>query len=401
MKNVLISGASVAGPALALWLHRAGYSVTIVEKAPDLRDGGYAVDFRGDVHLGLLRKMGVLDDIEAAETNMGATSYVKANGKRIATMPEDMFAGDVEILRGDLARILYERTRPYTEYLFGETITAMREDADGVTVSFEHAEPRRFDLVVGADGLHSGVRRLAFGPEERFVRHLGLHCAVFTVPNHLNLDREGLGYVTPGRVALMYAARDNTEARAMFYFASGSLGLERLSPDAQRRLVAETFAGAGWETDRLLAAMDDAPDFYCDAVAQVRMESFTLGRVALIGDAAFSPSPLSGMGTGLALVSAYVLAGELAAAHGDHEAAFARYQEKIAEYARGCIKQGDGVAKFMVPASKAMAALLRISSRMMPYMPGKKAMARGVRRTAEAISLPAYPLGEGDRAAQP
>ncbi|MEV0412220.1 FAD-dependent monooxygenase [Streptomyces sp. NPDC050448] len=388
--SVLISGASVAGPALAYWLHRYGFTTTIVERAPALRDGGYAVDFRGEAHLSVLRGMDILDDIERARTGMGSMSYVNSAGKPQAELPADLFAGDVEILRGDLARILYDATVKHTEYVFGDSITSLTEDAEGVTVTFERGAPRRFDLVIGADGLHSTTRRLAFGPEEQFVRHLGVHCAIFTTVNRLGLDHTGHAYRTAGRLVAMYSARHNTEAKAVFYFASPLLDLDRREVARQQAVLAEQFAGTGWESDRLLEDMRYAPDFYFDSVGQVRMDSWSRGRIALVGDAASCPSSLSGMGTGLALVGAYVLAGELAAARGDHRVAFARYEGELREYAAGCQKMGDGVARLMVPGSRLMATLLNRYYKVMPYLPGKDMAAKIARRTAENITLRDY-----------
>ncbi|MFC5182722.1 FAD-dependent monooxygenase [Actinomadura harenae] len=389
-KNILISGASVAGPALAYWLHRHGHTVTIVEKAAELRDGGYAVDFRGEAHLRILQEMGVLDDIRREQTHTGAMVYVNTRGKRLASMPADLFAGDVEILRGDLARILFEKTAPYTRYVFGDSIARMDEDADGVHVTFDSGAAGRYDLVIGADGLHSNVRRLAFGPERDHVSHLGLYCAIFTVPNYLGIDHAGLAFTTPGKVVTMYSARENTEAKAVFYFGAPLTDIDRRDVEAQKRMLAETFAGNGWESDRLLGMMADASDFYFDSVSQVRMDGWTRGRVALLGDAAYCPSSLSGMGTGLAMVAAYVLAGELAEAGGDHVAAFARYEEAMREYVAGCQKQGQGVARLMVPENRVIAWLLRQNYRLMPYLPGKKMIANGVRKTAENIVLKTY-----------
>ncbi|MFB4301185.1 FAD-dependent monooxygenase [Actinomadura sp. NTSP31] len=390
MKNVLISGASIAGPALAHWLARYGFTTTIVENSPGFRDGGYAVDFRGDAHLAVLRRMGILDDVEAARTGMGAMAYVNKDGKPQASMPADLFAGDIEVLRGDLARILHDATRGTTEYLYGDSIASLDEDAGGVTVTFERSAPRRFDLVIGADGLHSNVRRLAFGPAERFVRNLGLHCAIFTVPNHLGLRYTGHVYRTAGQLASVYSARHNAEARAAFYFGSPEQDVHRHDVARQQQVLTERFAGTGWECDRLLAEMRDAPDFYFDSVGQVRMDSWSRGRVALLGDAAYCPSSLSGMGTGLAIVGAYVLAGELAAARGDHRAAYARYQDVMREYVAGCQKMGDGVAKLMMPESRFVVALLNRYYKLLPYLPGKNMAAKIARRTAEGIVLPDY-----------
>ncbi|MEU7895656.1 FAD-dependent monooxygenase [Nonomuraea sp. NPDC049152] len=386
--NILISGAGIAGPALAHWLRRHGFTPTIVEIAPDLRDGGHAVDFRGNAHLSVLRKMGVLDEIQRNQTGMGAMSYVSATGKKISSMPADLFAGDVEILRGDLSRVLYDATD--AEYLFDDTITGIAEDAHGVTVTFKRAQTRRFDLVIGADGLHSTVRALAFGPETDYVRHLGVHCAAFPLDNYLDLDHTGLAYRPPGKMVAIYSARHNTEARAMFLFGSPQLAYDRRDTMQQKKILAEAFDGVGWETRRALAAMWDAPDFYFDSVAQVRMDRWSKGRVALLGDAAYSPCLLSGMGSGLAVVGAYVLAGELAAAGGDHRVAFARYEEAMREYAEGAQKSGEGMSRLTVPEGRLMTAFLNQYMRLMPYLPGMQMVANSARRTAEAITLKEY-----------
>ncbi|MFF4988995.1 FAD-dependent monooxygenase [Streptosporangium saharense] len=390
--NVLISGASVAGPALAYWLDRHGFKPTIVERAPALREGGHAVDFRGEAHLSVLRQMGILDKLEAVQTDITSTWYVNSEGKHQARMPDDLFSGDVEILRGDLARVLYDATKDRTEYIFGDSITSLTEDADGVSVTFERGAPRRFDLVIGADGLHSNTRRLTFGPEENFVKHLGVYCSIFTVGNHLGLDRTGHAYLTPGKLVSMYTANGNAEARAVFYFASPPLDLFRRDVEQQQAVLAKHFAGNGWQSDRLLQEMRHAPDFYFDSVGQVRMDDWTRGRVALVGDAAYCPSSLSGMGSGLALIGAYVLAGELAAAHGDHRVAFGRYEEAMRDYALGCQKMGDGVASYMVPESRLLSAFLKQYYKVMPYMPGKKMMVAKTRKVAENIALRDYAI---------
>ncbi|MGV9776822.1 FAD-dependent monooxygenase [Streptosporangium sp. NPDC003464] len=389
-KNILISGAGVAGPALAYWLSHHGFTPTVVERAPALRDGGYAVDFRGQAHLTVLRRMGILDDVQRAQTGMGAMSYVNSAGRRIASMPADVFSGDVEILRGDLARILHEATEDRAEYVFDDSITSMTDGPGGVQVTFERAAPREFDLVVGADGLHSKVRELAFGPESGSVTDLGLYCAIFTTANHLGLDHTGLIYNTPGRLVSMYSARHNTEARALFYFGSPPLSYDRRDTGQQKKILAEAFAGVGWEAPRLLEAMADAPDFYFDSTSQVRLDRWSRGRTVLLGDAGYCASPLSGMGTGQAMVGAYVLAGELAAAGGDHRAGFAGYEEAMRGYVAGCQKSGEGVSKWMVPESRFMAWFLNQNYKLMPYLPGKGLIAKSARKTASAITLKDY-----------
>jgi 2-polyprenyl-6-methoxyphenol hydroxylase-like FAD-dependent oxidoreductase len=393
--NILISGAGIAGPALASWLTRYGLAPTVVERAPAPRAGGYAVDFRGHVHLDVLDRMGVLEQIRAERTRMGDMYHVNAAGRRTTRMPSDIISGDLEILRGDLARILYDSTKDTTEYLFDDTITSLTETVDGVQVGFEHTPTRTFDLVVGADGLHSTVRTLAFGPSPAFVSDTGLYYAVFTTGNFLDLDHTGLLYTTPGRVAAVYSARNNTEAKAMLYFNSPPLTYQRRDLPRQRELVSEAFGHVGWEVPRLLRAMEQADDFFLDTISLVRLDRWSRGRVVLLGDAAYCPSPLSGMGTGLAIVGAYVLAGELATAlradrTGGVHHGLARYEQVMRDYVTGCQRMGQGVARWMVPESRFMAWFIAQNYKVLPYLPWKGLMARGARRTASAIKLPIY-----------
>jgi 2-polyprenyl-6-methoxyphenol hydroxylase-like FAD-dependent oxidoreductase len=197
-ENVLISGAGIAGPALAFWLLKHGFQPTVVERAPALRAGGQAVDFRGPVHLDLLRKMNLIDALRAHETHMTGQRLLDRSGRTSVTLPASFFSGDLEILRGDLSQVLHDASLPGAEYVFGDVITSITETPSGVRVSFEHGAPRVFDLVVGADGQHSGVRSLVFGPESRFVVPSGYFYGGATVPNILGLDRIGLSYNVPG-----------------------------------------------------------------------------------------------------------------------------------------------------------------------------------------------------------
>jgi len=389
-REILISGAGIAGPALAYWLHRYGFTPTVVERAATLRDGGYAVDFRGPVHLDILARMGIRDEVERARTGTGDSWYVNAKGKRLARMPAEQTGGDLEVLRGDLAHVLYEATRNETEYVFGDSITALEETADGVNVTFERAAPRSFDLVIGADGLHSRVRSLAFGPEESYVKHLGLYLAIFTAPNYLGLDHTGLVYGEPKRLVFVYSARENTETRVMMYFVAPPLSYDRTDAGRQLDIINEAFAGARWETPRLLELMATAPDLYFDSVSKIKMDTWSRGRIALLGDAGYCPSSLSGMGTGLAVVGAYVLAGELAAAGGDYAAAFARYESAMRSYVEGCQKLADS-AIFMVPSSRFVAWFVRQNMKMLPYLPWLRDLpAKMAHRTASAITLRPY-----------
>ncbi|NLU71706.1 NAD-binding protein [Streptomyces sp. HNM0575] len=342
METVLISGAGVAGVALAERLHRHGAAVTVVERAPGLRRGGHAIDVRG-VALEVLRRIGVLAEARRMRTRMRGMSMLDGDGRELWSSTETVLSSgpldnsDIELLREDLVGLLHRRTSEDVEYVFGDRITALRQDADAVHVTFESGERRSFGLVVGADGLHSGLRRLVFGAEEEFLAPLGAHVAVYSAENFLGLEDWQVWCREGDATFCLYPVRDNTELRvtAGFMAPSAPQPVDRVPRDvaAQKALVAQRTGHLRWETPALLKAMDEAPDFYFDAMAQVHMDSWSRGRVTLIGDAGYCPSPLSGQGTGLALVGAHVLAEAIAAADGDHERAFAAYEERMRPFA--------------------------------------------------------------------
>lgn len=331
-RTVLVSGASIAGPAIAYWLDRYGFDVTVVERAPALRPGGQAVDFKGSVQRTVLERMGVYDEIRRRRTGATDMVFVDAGGRERARISGDFTGGDIEILRGDLAEILYGLTAQRCAYLFGDSVSALRETTDGVEVEFERGPARRFDLVIGADGIHSRVRGLVFGPEEQFVQHRGYYYAIAGKPPAGELAdgprrRVAPAYSAPGRLAV----RGGPKAQSLYMFAAPAL---RFADDAEkRRVLADRFAGMAGAVPEMLAELPDCEEFYLDALARVRLPAYTSGRVALVGDSAYG-NALAGFGTGLALVGAYVLAGELAAAAGDHTAAFARYERIMRRYAK-------------------------------------------------------------------
>ncbi|WP_225730777.1 MULTISPECIES: FAD-dependent monooxygenase [unclassified Nocardia] len=395
-KTVLISGASVAGPALAYWLHRYGFTVTVVEQAPGPRDGGYKVDVRG-VAMELLRRMGCADAVAAASTGIRGGQWIAGTGEPLATLGPDLIGlrapGDDEMLRGDLARILYDATRADVEYLFGDSITRLTERADGVEVTFRHRTPRVFDLVIGADGLHSGVRGQIFGPETEFVRHTGMMACVYTIPNFFDLDHWELLYPTPGHVVQVYSTHPS-EAKVQFIFPAPPDLPDRRDIAAQQRLVRTAFADGGWETRKLLSAMADSPDFYFDSVSQVRLEQWWRGRVALVGDAAYCPSPLAGQGTSMALVGAYVLAGELKSAAGEHRIAFPNYQRTVGAYIDQNLTLGWTNATRMVACTPRDIRMQTAMFRMLRRMPWKglalRPIMKPINRAANAIALADY-----------
>ncbi|MFC7548063.1 FAD-dependent monooxygenase [Plantactinospora sp. GCM10030261] len=334
MRTVLISGGSVAGPALAWWLRRHGFAPTVVERAPAPRQGGQTIDVRGAA-LDVVERMGWLDRLRRMRTRTRGMSMLDGQGNELMRSTEHALSSgrldseDIEVLREDLTALLHTGTRDDVEYLFGDSVTVIEQTDHEVRVEFERAVPRAFDLVVGADGLHSTVRRLVFGPETEFVRHLGTYLSVFSADNFLELDNWQIWFQEGDLGGAVLPVRDNTELRVNLGFAAGRLDYDYRDVDAQRRMVADRLGGLGWEVPRLVADMWQAPDFYFDAMAQVRMPTWSNGRVTLLGDAAYCPSPLSGQGTSLALVGAYVLAAELAVTGGDHRRAFAAYEHRM------------------------------------------------------------------------
>lgn len=392
-RTVLISGASIAGPALAYWLSYYGFRPTIVEKAPTLREGGYAIDIRGAAQK-VVERMGILEEIRNIHTHMQGMTYVNSNNKQIAHItPEQMAGGgdlDIEFLRRDLAHLLYQLTREQTDYLFNDSITSLVERENGVQVTFERTPPRTFDLVVGADGVHSNVRTQVFGEESQFSQYLGYYVAIFTTPNHLNLDHQELIYRMPGKIASMYSARDNREAKAMFYFTSPPLTYDRHDVFQQKHLLAQAFSGEQWEIPRLLESMWQAPDFYFDSVDQIHLDQWAKGRIALVGDAGYCASPLSGQGTSLALVGAYVLAGELSKASGEYRLAFANYQQEMRAYVELNQKAALGHGQMLIPPTPFHIWFTTQNIRLFPYLPWQGLIMKAIRKPYDAIALKDY-----------
>jgi 2-polyprenyl-6-methoxyphenol hydroxylase-like FAD-dependent oxidoreductase len=393
-KNILISGASIAGPAVAYWLREHGFTPTVVERAPALRPGGQAVDLRGAGRT-VIERMSLMDDVRAVTLDQRGLAYVDAAGSIKAKLTADAFGGEgivseIEVLRGDLAEVLHRASLPGTEYLFDDTITGIDQDDDGVTVTFEKAPPRRFGLVIGADGLHSAVRGLAFGPESSTVRPIGGYTAWFTAPADIDLDGWFLMHNAPGGlVASARPGRLPRELKAGLSFRSDPITYDRRDITQQRDIVARRFAGVGWEAPRLVAAMHEAPDFSFDSMGQVHLDRWSAGRVALLGDAGYSPSPLTGLGTSLAIVGAYVLAGELAAADGDHRVAFSRYEQVLRPYVTDGQKLPPGGVGGFAPGSRFDIALRTMSMRWMTRWPLRPLIA-GQFAKAGNIELPDY-----------
>ncbi|WP_235477801.1 MULTISPECIES: FAD-dependent monooxygenase [unclassified Frigoribacterium] len=434
--RVLISGASIAGPALAYWLDRYGFETTIVERAPELRTGGQNVDVRG-AGREVVRRMGLEDDVRAATTGEVGTRFVGPTGGTVAEFPAGTSdsggaTAELEILRGDLARLLVGRTTGDgqgrgTTYRFGDRITGIREDdgggaagaaadaatggdpmttvastpagnappgsvSQGVVVSFEHAPDERFDLVVAADGIGSSTRRLVFG-DEPTIRSLGLETSYATIPRTADDDDWWRWYNAAGGRSITLRPDAHGTIRAAMSFVTDRTrergGAERRTVAEQRARLHEIFDDAGWEARRVLAGFDQADDLYFESIGQVRAPRWSTGRVVLLGDAAYCASPVSGMGTSLSLAGAYVLAGELAS-HRHHRDAIAGYERLMRPYVEQAQQLPPGVPRVANPTSRAGVALFHAGVRLASTRVARRLGARFSTPPADALELPDY-----------
>ncbi|MEV6158794.1 FAD-dependent monooxygenase [Nonomuraea sp. NPDC052129] len=383
-ERILISGASIAGLTLAHWLARHGFKPTVVERAPALRPGGNGVDVRGNA-VEVIERMGLLPRVRELATDVHGMKFVDAADRAVARI-DTRDPASVEIMRGDLVALLHEVTD--AEYLFGDSILGLRQDDDGVTVTFEHAPARRFDLVVGADGMHSNVRRLAFGTEEQFVQFKDHYFAFANADASLGEDRWVTMFNTPGKMTGIYRSGNHAQAKAYFIFRSAPLEFDHRDVAEHKRLIGEAFGDdPSWRAGELLDTALADPDFYFDALGQVRMDSWSSGRIALVGDAAWCASPASGAGAELALVGAYRLAGELAAAGGDHRIAFTRYDLAHRPLVDNKQQIGPNV-RLMVPKTEGGRCVRDVVARL-PLMKAIGAVERRV-QARNARPLPEY-----------
>lgn len=387
--EILISGGGIAGPALAYWLAQEGHSVTIVERATALRSGGQAVDFRGP-SIDVLNKMGLLDAVRAQATHMGSMVMVDTRGREIARLPPEVISGELEILWGDLAQILHDAVRDRVSFRFGDWLTDVRQDGDGVAVAFARSARASFDLVVGADGVHSGLRALAFGPESAYVTPLGQYFTFFAMGNHLGLDHQTVTYREGSRGVGIQATAPDAPARGSLSFSDDHLDFDYRDIEGNKQLFLERFADFGWETPAVLRALSATDEPYFDSLCQVHLDGYSRGRVCLLGDAAWCASPRSGMGTSLAIVGAFILAHELRSAQGDFSTAFARFHALMAPYAARCQQLALDALK-IGESNSAWATQLRRLGLWSLRLPGvRQLVARQALKVGRSFALPVY-----------
>ncbi|MCC6327125.1 MAG: FAD-binding domain [Acidobacteria bacterium] len=395
--KILISGAGVAGPAAAFWLTRSGHEVVMVERSNELRSGGYVIDFWG-LGYDIAEKMGLLAQIRGSGYQVKEVRFVNENGKRRGGFSTDIFTKMTggrftSVQRSEVSAAIFNALDDKTTCIFGDSITSLADDGEGVNVEFENASPGRFDLVLGADGLHSKVRELTFGAETQFEKPLGYYVAAINIEGYPHRDE--LVYVSHavrGRQVSRFSMRGD---RTLFLFVFRDEYLHGSMPktaEQQRTALRSIFAAGGWECSEILTRLDEVDDIYFDRVSQIRMPSWTRGRIGLIGDSAACVSLLAGEGTGLAITEAYVLAGELLRSNNDHKAAFAAYQERLMPFLSTKQNSAAAFASSFVPKSSLGITFRNIITRLMSIRPvAEYFVGRDLR---DHLKLPDYGLGK-------
>ena len=389
--KVLIVGAGIAGPTLAYWLLRAGHEATLVERASELRRGGYLVDFWG-AGFDVAERMGIVPELRRRGYVLTEARAVNRDGRRVASLEPAARLGPtqrqryVSIARSDLAAVIYDALDGAAELILDDTVDALLDDGDRVRVTFESGQARDFDLVVGADGLHSRVRRLAFGPDELFENYLGIVVSSFEVDGYRPRDELiAMMHAGVGFQAIRLSLRDDVTLFLVTVRHGGEVPADDRA--AQQALLRTRLADQGWEVPAMLDLMPQAKTFYFDSVSQIRMPSWTRGRVALVGDAAACPSFLAGQGSALAMVESYTLAAELARSS-DHREAFARYEERLAPLLRSKQDAAEGLGLAFAPKSRRQLLVRNMVMRLMG-LPRVADLVMG-KSFRDAVELPTF-----------
>lgn len=392
--RVLISGAGIAGPCLAHFLNKEKFAVTMVEKASGLRRSGQNVDIRG-AGIEVIRRMGLLEQVRAANTTERGLLFVDEKNHAEAAFPstgDDSFTAEYEILRSELAQLLFQSVRDDVAARFGVSVTSLQQTAQSVLVKFSDGTSEDYDLVVAADGVGSRIRSLMLGRDD-FYDYIGLYCAYVTLPKSSNDSRWARWYNAPGGKAFLFRPDNHGTTRAAVTFLADVDPKRQLSHDDELAMLEKAIAGTGWESERMLRAMHKQEDLYCGPLSQVHAPRWSVGRCALLGDAAYCPTPVTGAGTTLALVGAYVLAGELNNAD-THGAAFENYEKLLRPFVEQRQKLPPGTPRLAHPKSKAGIYALHQLARLAASRPVKTAKAflskHPIKRKRLDFALPEY-----------
>lgn len=382
--KILVIGAGIAGPAVCYWLKRFGFAPVLSEKSAAIRKGGQPLDIRG-VATDLTRNMGIYDQICDVRTGIAYGRFVDTNGNVLHEEHGEKFGfrqdDEVEILRGDLVQILMNMITPDVPCRFNESIQNMQQTSDKVIVHFKDGKVENYDLVIAADGIHSATRRMIFAQDEYQLIQLGSYISTFTIPNYLGLNHVNLECETDHKLVSISSDNDPNTATAGFMFRSQHTLQDIRDEIEQKQFLHDTFNDFGWESTNLLKHMQTSHDFYFDAITQVKMSSWTKGRIALLGDAGYAASPLSGQGNNLALIGAYILAGELKAAQGDYQQAFTRYNDLLHPFIAANQQFGKWVSESFLVKEDVSKALAEDRSTKILAM---------LKSVANGITLPRY-----------
>ena len=354
-KNILISGAGIAGVTLAFWLKKFGFNPTIIEISPTLREGGYAIDFMG-AGFDVAEKMGIILGLEKADLNISSIAFVDKDNNTKGSMNYQKIRKVLKnrafsFLRSDLAKVIYNSLDQETEIIFGDSIQIIEQDEEKVKVTFNSGLTRYFDLLVGADGLHSNVRNLIFGNESQFEKYYGYYTSSFTLNNYSNEGRAFSMFNVPNKQVAVYTINKGKTASFFIFTSSEKINYDHNDIEKQKQILKNEFMNAGWKCSDLLAKIDSTTDFYFDSISQIKMEKWSKGRVSLVGDACDCPSLLSGKGSTLAMVGAYILAGELKRSNGNYKTAYEEYEKLLKPFMEKKQKSAQSFAKTFIPKS--------------------------------------------------
>lgn len=383
VKNILVIGASIAGPSVCYWLKKFGFEPTLIERSHELRKGGYAIDVRG-IAVDIAKQMHIYDELCRQRTTLEYGAYVDDDGNILYKEESEKFGfrqnEEVEIVRGDLVEILMH-TIPDVPCHFQQSVTSITQDEHGVQVTFKDGHSAEYDMIIGADGLHSSTRRLTFTNDEYSFNDLGCYISVFSIPNYLKLDHSERLFEKGDKLAYINSDKNAEMAHAGFMFRSNHKLKNIRDEKEQRAFLKKTFTDFGWESNKFLALLEESNDLYFDAVTQVNMAKWTTGRVALLGDAGYCASPLSGQGSSLALVGAYILAGEMKNANGEHQKAFERYNRLLRPFV-------EANQAFGVLSSQTFLSADNVSKKIAEERTNK--LIDSLQDAATAIELPKY-----------